>query len=704
MAGSRCDPNDLIESTHGGAWIAAAALSVSACGDGAAGALPAAFEQPQRAKASALLTDAAATVAAAAPAAIAAASPTPSADALMNWAQQIYPDWFPGAPATRTLDPYVYRHYENSGNYIGVAGGRVYVLGPVSGGQLLDVGALADFASLVATDYRVAKPASDEEAARFLLQAQLSARRAEIARVRSLGYAGWFDEQVAASPGITAWDWLDSRGYTVINQYGYYDNGYQIFFALGYQLLGTPVQLRQRMALALSEFFVGALDGVMSGWRSWVICDYWDLLTANAFGNFRTLLGKVSMHSAIGQLLSVVGSEKANPATGQAPDENFAREVMQLFTIGLYELNLDGTEKLDRNGQRIETYDQDDITNLARVFTGYNLALVPQFQITQAGTTFSYPDISQARLPMQCYAHLHSTEEVRFLDVVIAGSTNPQTKAERALDALFKHPNVGPFFGQQMIQRLVTSNPSPAYVERVARVFNDNGSGVRGDLRAVFKAILLDPEARGAGGLASSTFGKLRELMVRVFQFGRSFGLHSKLGSWKLIGLPQAPLYAPSVFGFQRPGHRLPGARTGGRQLLAPEFQNVEEVAVAEYINLIRRISREGFFVPAPDIPAFYANQFDLTIVETPAAGHDVVCSYDDELPLVEDAQALVRHLNLVLAAGQLSVATCDEIVAGLQAQFGDSVRLNSPLQSRIEMLSWAITMVMSTPEYLIQK
>lgn len=666
------------------AWAAPATLlSLAACGGSDAPALPAAFDRPDQARRSTLLVT---------PTERPQATALPGADALMDWAQQVYPDFFPGAPATVSLPPYLYRHYERSGNYLGVADGRVYVLGTVSGGQLLDVGSLADFAPLVATDYRVAKPASDEEAARFLLQAQFSATRAEIARVRSLGYAGWLDEQMKAPAGITAWDWLDQRGYTVIDQYGYYGNGYQMIFALWYQLIASPDATRKRAALALSEFFVGTLSGVCSAWRAWVLCDYWDMLAANAFGNFRTLLGKVAMHSATGQLLTVLGSRKADPRTGQMPDENFAREVMQLFTIGLYELNPDGTEKLDAQGRRIETYDQDDVTNLARVFTGYNLAPVRTFDVVQAGTTINgIPDISQARLPMVCDANLHSTEQVRFLDVVIPADTPPVRKLNLALDGLFRHPNVGPFFGRQMIQRLVTSNPSPGYVARVAAAFNDNGAGVRGDLGAVFKAVLLDPEARGAGGLASDTYGKLREPMVRLAQFSRSFGLHSKRGSWKLIGFPQTPLFAPSVFNFYRPGYRLPGARSGGRSLLAPEFQIVDEVDVAEYVNFIRGVSSGGFFVPAPDIPAFYVNQFDTSVIQTAAAGQDIVCRYDDELPLVSDPAALVRHLNLVLAAGQVSAATCDAIAAGLRANFGGGLPEPSPQEAKIQMLSWEI-------------
>ena len=658
-------------------------------------ALPPAFERRDLARRSRIL--AAEAVPQTAPVAV----PTP--DQLMDWAQRNYPDLFPGSPPTQLWAPYTYRHYADSANYIGVTEDRVYILGAVSGGVLLDVGATADFAALVATDYHVAKPASDEEAARFLLQAQFSATRAQIARVRALGFAAWFAEQAAAPAGITAWDWLQQRGYTAIDSYGYYATGYQVLYALWYQLIVSPDALRKRVALALSEFFVATLAGVASGWRAWVLCDYWDMLAANAFGNFRGLLGKVSTHSAIAQLLTVIGSRKADPATGQVPDENFAREVMQLFTIGLYELNPDGSEKLGANGKPIETYRQEDVTALARIFTGYNLANVPQMRITQAGSTFDYPDISQARLPIVCNPALHDSDEVRFLRIVVPKGLTPERRMQLALDGLFLHPNVGPFFGRQMIQRLVTSNPSPGYVARVAAVFDDNGAGVRGDLNAVFRAILLDPEARGPGGLSSPSFGKLREPMLRFTQLARSFTMQSQSGSWKIVGLPQEPLTSSSVFNFFRPGYTLPGPKGAARRLLAPEFQLVDQVTVADYVNLVRHLSALGVFVQAPDHPALFVNQFDQTIVSTAAAGYDIACQYVDELPLVPDPSALVRHLNLVLAAGQIEAATCDVIAAALRANFGN-VLTNLPRATQEQLLSWAVTMVMSSPAYLIQK
>lgn len=677
------------------AWVElAVAVGVVGCSGGSDPQLPEAFERPQSARRSKILS--------APPQPSASVAAVPTADALMDWAQRAYPDLFPGSPPSLVYEQYKYRFYEGSSNYVGVANGRVYVLGPVSGDALLDVGALADFAEQVATDYRLAKPASDEEAARFLLQAQFSATRAEIARVRALGFGAWFDQEAAAPAAVTAWDWLDQRGYTKIDQYGYYFTVYQAFYALWYQLIMTPDALRKRLALALSEYFVATFTGVGGWWRAWVVCDYWDMLADNAFGNFRVLLGKVAAHSAIGQLLTMVGSRKANPATGQVPDENFARELMQLFTIGLYELNPDGSPKLNVEGRPIETYGQSDVIALARVFTGYNLATVPINPITVDGSTLWITDISQARLPLVCDPALHDGDELRFLNITVPRGT-PEQRRNAALDGLFHHPNVGPFFGRQMIQRLVTSNPSPGYVARVAAVFANNGSGVRGDLKAVFRAILLDSEARGPGGLTSPTFGKLREPMLRFAQLSRSFGLQSKAGTWKMIDFVQEPLYARSVFSFFRPGNPLPGPKPQGRSLVAPEFQIEDQVTVADYVNQIRNFTAFGRFVSAPDIPAQFLNPNDPTLIRTKAAGQDLVLQYLDELPLVPDPPALVRHLNLVLAAGQLDAASCKTIADALKAYFGS--RLDAlPRDVQIQLLSWAVTMVMCSPEYLIQK
>ena len=380
--------------------------------------------------------------------------------------------------------------------------------------------------------YRTAQ--TDEEAARFVLQAQAFTTDADIRNVRSRGYAAWLTDQINAPQGTTGWDWLNSRGYGEINATTrYFDNSYPGDYMIWNQLMTSGDMVRKRFALALSEFFVVGLSGLNFSWRSHAVAAWWDLLAANAFGNFRQLLQEVTLNPAMGYYLNTKGNQKENNS-GRRPDENYAREVMQLFTIGLYQLNPDGTAKTDARGQRLDSYTQSDVSNLARAFTGWDLDKRQNIDTTLAGTTRSIPNTTSVRLPMTLTASRHSTLEATFLGTTIPADTDGVVALRTALDALFNHPNVGPFFGRQMIQRLVTSNPSAAYVGRVAAAFNNDGAGTRGDLKAVLRAILLDDEARAPTGPTVPGFGRLREPMLRLVQWGRSFGIRSNLGSWKI--------------------------------------------------------------------------------------------------------------------------------------------------------------------------
>jgi uncharacterized protein (DUF1800 family) len=267
-----------------------------------------------------------------------------------------------------------------------------------------------------------------------------------------------------------------------------------------YQMFKSPDAVRRRWALALSEVFVVAWRGIkdVMNWDSFGMAAYWDLLCTHGLGTYRNLLEELTLNPAMGAFLSTRGNEREDPTTGRQPDENYAREVMQLFSIGLYELNLDGSLKLDANGKPIETYTSDDVSQLARVFTGYNHDYSrPKFNSPKP-PNLTVNHIESARGRMVFDSNKHSTLEKKFLGVTIPANTSGSASLKMALDALTNHPNNGPFLARQFIQRLVTSNPSPAYVARVASVFNDNGAGVRGDLKAVLRAVLLDDEARGA--------------------------------------------------------------------------------------------------------------------------------------------------------------------------------------------------------------
>lgn len=543
-------------------------------------------------------------------------------------------------------------------------------------------------------------PTNDAQAVRFLLQAQFSASEAEVADLRAKGYATWLNAQFAASASVTGFEWLNQRGYaTISSSTNYFDASYPGDYMIWHQLLTSSDGVRKRLALALSEFFVVSLTGLDFSWRSHAIAAWWDLLVAHAAGNFRQLLEAVTLNAAMGWYLNTRGNKKENPATGRAPDENYGREVMQLFTIGLYALNPDGTEKRDANGNKIESYSQSDITNIARVFTGWDFDRSTNVDTVVPGSSRKVPSTDFTRLPMRLTPANHSTLAATFLGASVPAGTDGVVALRIALDTLFNHPNVGPFFGKQMIQRLVTSDPSPAYVARVAAAFANNGAGVRGDLQAVFAAVLLDDEARNPAMVTQAGFGKLREPMLRFVQWGRTFGIRSARGSWKIgdasnpaTQLGQSPLRSPSVFNYFRPGYVPPSTALSASQTPAPEFQLVNESSVGGYLNAMQNIVRNGIYVNAPDQPNSGSNSTN---------GYDITATYTAELALVADATALVRHLNLWLCAGQLSEATQNLLIGALSAT---PITATSSDSAKRDRVAAAVLMVMACPEYLIQK
>lgn len=503
------------------------------------------------------------------------------------------------------------------------------------------------------------------QASRFLAQASMGATREQIARVQTLGYAGWLDEQFAMAKSGTRWDWMVSKGFDAAankNSEAGADP------ATWRKLLSSPDTLRQRVTLALSEILVASVSGFNGGWKAFSAAAYLDLLEDQAFGNYRTLLQQVSTSAPMGEYLTFRGNVKYNAVTGAMPDENYAREVMQLFTIGLLQLNLDGTPKL-AGGAPQETYTLDDITGLARVFTGWNYDL--------AGGDTSMPEFK--RRPMTMTASRHETGSKVFLGTTIGSGASGEDSLRQALDTIFAHPNVAPFIGRQLILRLVTSNPSSAYVTRIAGVFNNDGAGVKGNLRAVVRAILLDDEARNAARLADPQFGKQREPIMRLAAWARAFKATSATDSWTVgntsdpaTRLGQSPLRSGSVFNFFRPGYVPPNSAIGSAGLVAPEFQITNESSVVGYVNYMQGVVKNG-------------------------AG-DVKADYSALLPLADNAQSLLDELNIVLAAGQLSSASIALMKGALDsmAAGADAARLNR--------IYAALVLVLAAPEFIIQK
>ncbi len=589
-----------------------------------------------------------------------------TADVLMDWAEGIYNGFFPGHKATLTADPYLYRYYPETGNYLGVAGSDVYVLGPVSDGKQLRVGSLADFSCSVDARNCTLGPSSAPEAARFLGQATLGYTHRQISDLLTSTYEDWIDAQVALPRTQSHYDWLVERGYGA-DQYSTSFAG--LDNTIWRKLAGSPDSLRQSMTLALSEILVVSIAGISgTPFRQFCVANYLDILEEQAFGNYRTLLENVSLSTAMAIYLTYRGNAKANTRTGSQPDENYARELMQLFTIGVLELNNDGSV-VTQSGVGVESYSQDDVSGLARVFTGWD--------IDSTGLTVSY---ERHKRPLKQVAANYETGAKSFLDVTIAAGTDAITSLRTALDTLFNHKNLPPFFARHLIQRLVTSNPSPAYVQRVAGVFTNNGSAVRGDLAATLRAVLLDVEARDLINLSRPSFGKLREPIVRLLNWARGFSAGSASGLWAIgdtsdpaSRLGQSPLRATTVFNFFRPGYVPPGTAIATQGLVAPEFQIVSESSVAGYVNYVQN------FVAGARIG-------------------DVKADYSSLLALVDNSAALLDEINLVLAAGQLSATTLASLKVAL-----DNIAVVTTTGKNNRIYA-ALTLVMAAPEFIVQK
>lgn len=548
---------------------------------------------------------------------------------------------------------------------IGARPGAPLTVGAVASTALFGCGGGAGGPATVSSPSGGGALITDAQAARFLAQASTGGTRAQMARVQALGYSGWLDEQMALPLEPSRWDWLLTKGYGAPD----YRNTQAGFDPCAWRkLICGGDTLRQRMTLALSEIIVVGIDGLNTAWRQFAAAAWLDLLETHAFGNLRTLLGAVSRHSAMGVYLTFRGNAKANPARGTMPDENYARELLQLFMIGLHELQDDGTPRWV-DGQPAETYTQDDITGLARVFTGWDFDL--------AGGTLQTPD--HHRRPMTQVASRHEAGAKTFLGLTIPAGVEASSALEMTLDHLFAHPNVPAFWSRQLIQRLVTSNPSPGYVRRVARVFVDDGQGRRGQLGEVLRAILLDDEARSDAALDDPLAGKLREPILRLTAWARAFGATSPSDDWAIgntsdaaTRLGQSPLRSPSVFNFFRPGYVPPNSEFGSRGLVAPEFQITHESSVVGYVNFMQGVVANGRGDVRPD--------------------------YSSWMTLADDAAALVAELDMLLAAGQLGATT-----RGLIAQAVTAMAAGDPA-SRNARVRAAVLMVMASPEYLVLK
>jgi uncharacterized protein (DUF1800 family) len=465
-------------------------------------------------------------------------------------------------------------------------------------------------------------------------------------------------------------------------------------------------QLRQRVAFALSQIMVVSQIGALSD-LPFAHADYHDMLARNAFGNFRTLLEDVTLHPAMGIYLSMLGNRRAVANTNLRPDENYAREMMQLFSIGLVQLNIDGSVKTDATGQPAPTYDQAIIEGFARVFTGWTWACpstLPTCTFTTARVQLGFAANYNQVKPMQLYADQHEAGTKQLLNytgaalpggLVPANQTGAKDLAD-ALDNVFNHPNVGPFIAKQLIQKLVTSNPSRAYVQRVAERFNNDGTGRRGNLEAVVRAILLDAEARNAAsGSGAATAGKLKEPLLRLTQFWRAYGVTSASGKLGVArnfsgGTPSAQFgqgqgLSPSVFNFFSPSYAPPGEIADGG-FVAPEMQLATEILAASSTNY------------------FYTQAFSRTQAQAANLNaDDMYITTTDELAIAGDSEALINRVaeRLLGGAGQMSAALKTEAKAQIERTTVPATNQTTALATRT---ADAIYFVVTSPEYALQR
>ena len=539
---------------------------------------------------------------------------------------------------------------------------------------------------------------SVDEASRFLMQTTYGPTYDDIVELSNSSFQAWLNRQYAL-PVTKTVGYVESQGWVttpplIISRAG--DS------ALLNVMLTAPDQLRQRVAYALSQIFVVSRD-VSNGIneRPLFYLDYYDLLAENAFGNYRELLEKVTLNDVMGFYLTMKLNAPANTQVGPvghpaaffsaSPDENYAREVMQLFSIGLVELNLDGTPVMV-NGEPVPSYTQETVENFARVFTGWN------FQSAN-GTSFFNLGVPPDTRPMVSFDDFHDKGAKTLLNnQTLPANQTAIRDLEMALDNIFNHQNVAPFISKLLIQHLVTSNPTPAYVERVARVFNNNGNNVRGDLKAVVNAILLDSEARNGHNTLPNLFGKFKEPFIRQISLWRGLNARRKVSNRNLFGayddgflrrLRQMPLRAPSVFNFYQPGFSPPGVFRDN-SLVAPVAQLMD----TESVIGIATVHEEYVQRHHDDAGNDFASSSETFLLNT----QEWQSLVSDDLSSFE---GLIERFNVVFFAGAMT----DEMREVLRSVHASS-NPNSVyfVQHEWEIVIDLLNIIMVSPQFAVQK
>ena len=447
-------------------------------------------------------------------------------------------------------------------------------------------------------------------AARLLEQATFGPTPASIVKVKQMGVDAWLEEQFNAAE-------------TAIPDPGGMNSG-TLKASYISRLSTAPDQLRQRVAYALGQIIVISMNKNIYPNE---IVPYLQILSRNAFGNYRTLLGEISTSAQMGKYLDIANSNK--PAPGSGAIENYPRELMQLFTIGLWQLNSDGSQVLDANRKPVSSYDQTAVQQVALAFTGWTFA---------GPNNNNWENFSG---PLQPHDVNHDMRQKVFLGCTLPAGQSTVTDLNATLDCIFRHPNVAPFIATRLIRSLVSSNPSSEYIQRVAAVFENNGAGVKGDLRATVKAILTDPEARDDAGSTGRLRDPTQHLIAVVRALNGSIGPGNQL-SWQMSRIGQEPLTPPSVFGFYSPLYRVP--RVG---VFGPEFQIYSPTDAVLRGNLIWQALTNG----GSDFT------IDLGPFQSAATLADVIDRVDQALLYGRMPQPMRQTLANVMAAQDTATA-----------------------------------------------
>lgn len=542
------------------------------------------------------------------------------------------------------------------------------------------------------------------DASRFLGQATFGADMDLIEEVAQLGYENWINQQFNLVPSyilpkmdeiwqeiLSASDDPDLFGPWAVH----------FNYAWWQQNMTNQDLLRQRMAYALSQILVISINSDLRDWGE-CLSSYYDVLLTHSFGNYKDLLMAVTLHPSMGYYLSHLNNPKEDPEENIRPDENYAREIMQLFTIGLYMLNQDGSRILDSNGNPIPTYTQEDIRQVAKVFTGLGGGALEDWVSWTSNPYFGANIyVIDKTVPMVMFQNFHDTGPKSFMGFNIPAGQGGMTDIQQTVDFLFNHPNTPPFVSYRLIQRLVKSNPSPAYVSRVAAAFINNGQGVRGDMKAVIKAILLDPEARNASYMDDETTGKMREPLLRYLHICRALPTGSDRNrywnsAYEYLNLTkQHVLASPTVFNFYNPDHE-PAGDIADAGLVAPEFKLHNTSTAVGYINAANAWAIWNYLMYSwegsqenPDAAFLLTNELEgiFNPVGPPTPNDQ------------QKTEILINTLDKLLTHGQLTDET------------------RSILRTRLNQLHWswdnewiwwrvrmAIYLIVISPDYVITK